>query len=127
MHNNDTFSDRSVLSQVATIEQQLEVQSSDIKFENITLENLKHAAEMFIYLKTKNPCTDSLKEWLNVWETIYSDIFENHSPPEILLALNRMMRSNQTVSDEGKVKTVLERTASFLSLNGRSTIGKPLK
>ena len=125
MHNNDTFSDRSVLSQVATIEQQLEVQSSDIKFENITLENLKHAAEMFIYLKTKNPCTDSLKEWLNVWATIYSDIFESHSPQEIILTLNRMMKSNQTTSNEGKVETVLEKTASFLSLNGRSTLGKP--
>ena len=125
MHNNNTFSDRSVLSQVATIEQQLEVQSSDIKFENITLENLKHAAEMFIYLKTENPCTDSLKEWLNVWGTIYTDIFENQSPQEILLSLNRMMKINQTASNEGKVETVLERTASFLSLNGRSTLGKP--
>ena len=122
-----SFSDHSILSQVATIEQKLEVESSDITFENITMENLKHAAKMFIYLKTQNPCTDSLKEWLNVWGTIYTDIFETQSPQEILLTLNRMMRSNQTASDEGKVKTVLEKTASFLSLNGRSTLGKPLK
>ena len=86
---------------------------------------MKHAAEMFIYLKTENPCTDSLKEWLNVWGTIYTDIFENQSPQEILLSLNRMMKINQTASNEGKVETVLERTASFLSLNGRSTLGKP--
>ena len=121
-----SFSDHhSVLSQVATIEQKLEVESSDITFENITMENLNHAAEMFFYLKTQNPCTDSLKEWLNVWGTIYTDIFENHSPQEIILTLNRMLRSNQTSSDEGKVRTVLEITASFLSLNGRSTLGKP--
>ena len=48
------------MSQVNLLEDQLGIQSTEVKFENIGRENLKTAAEIYIYLNT---CPDSLKPW----------------------------------------------------------------
>ena len=55
----------------------------------MTEENLKTAANMFIYLIT---CPESIKPWI----LFYKDLFTNQSPDQILLTLNRIMKGTRT-------------------------------
>ena len=78
---------------VDTAEEQLKTNSSDERFNNMTAEDLKTAAEMFIYL---NMCPEAIKPWI----VFYKEIFENESPDQIILTLNRMMKGTRTPQNE---------------------------
>ena len=100
------------MSQVNLLENQLGIQSTEVKFENIGRENLKTAAEIYIYLNT---CPDSLKPWF----LFYQDLFHNQSPNQIILTLNRMMKSRRTSQNENFLKiakTIFKEASTLLSL-----------
>ena len=92
------------MEQVEAVERKLKIQSSEVRLDNILMEDFKSAAEMFIYLNIC-PSYDWYK-WFNSWRLFYHDLF-NHQPlDQILLTLNRLMKSN-IVEDEnmdGKVR-----------------------
>ena len=104
-----------VENQVAALEDHLSVQSSEVRFENIAAENLKTAAEMFMYLNTC-PGNDSLKNWFRSWSLFYDDLFKAHNIDHIILTMNRIIKSNLPPNKDAKVGSVLKRTAKLLSL-----------
>ena len=61
------------------------------RFENMTAEDLKIAAEIFIYMNT---CP--LKEWFLSWRLFYNNLFETKFPDQIILTLNRLLKSKDT-------------------------------
>ena len=73
------------LFQVAAVEEQLQIQSSENRFAKISLEDMNAAAEMFIYLNT---CPRSFKPWIE----FYKYLFQTQSPNKIILSLNRIMK-----------------------------------
>ena len=100
------------MSQVNLLEDQLGIESTEVRFENIGRENLKTAAEIYIYLNT---CPDSLKPWF----LFYHDLFHDQEPNQIILTLNRMMKSRRTSENENFLniaKTVFKEASTLLSL-----------
>ena len=100
------------MSQVNLLEDQLGIESTEVRFENIGRENLKTAAEIYIYLNT---CPDSLKPWF----LFYHDLFHDQEPNQIILTLNRMMKSRRTSENENFLniaKTVFKEASTILSL-----------
>ena len=93
----------------------MKVRSTDFKFPNMTEENLKIAAEMFIYL---NKCPDPLDS-LNDWIQFYDDLFGRKSPYQIILTLNRMMKRNMHVNkkDIVDVEKLFKRASILFPLN----------
>ena len=86
---------------------EMQVLPPDIKLENITRENLKVAAEMFIYLNT---CPDP------AWFKFYRDLFEKHSLEFIILTLNRLLK-NANKDSQFIPSTILQRLTSMFSLS----------
>ena len=70
---------------VDTAEEQLKTNSSDERFNNMTAEDLKTAAEMFIYLNT---CPDS---WFKSWSSFYRDLFLTKPADQIILTRRRSL------------------------------------
>ena len=102
-------------SVVDTAEEQLKTNSSDERFNNMTAEDLKTAAEMFIYL---NMCPEAIKSWI----VFYKEIFENESPDQMILTLNRMMKGTRTPQNEffkQLAETLFKRVTSLFSLQGK--------
>ena len=87
------FSPLDIQSNVEIIEQHFQLESSsDEIFENMTDAKLKSGVEMFFYL---NSCTDLTRSWL----LYYSDLFQNQSPNQIILALNRLLKKHLKTMD----------------------------
>ena len=84
------------VSRVAEVRKQLKVESSSVGiFENITTSNLEIAGEIYIALIfSLNKYSDHFS---NTWCMFYKDLFENNSPSQIILTLNRMMKRNDRV------------------------------
>ena len=78
------FDSDTTLSNVKEVENETNIESTDMVLENITLANLKIASEMFMYLNT---CPDTLRSWI----LLYTNMFKNQSPDKILLTLNRIL------------------------------------
>ena len=76
------------VSQVKAVEQYLKIESSDLKFENMTNGKLKIAAQTFIYLAL---CPGKY----NAWTEFYKNIFKAQSPSQILLTLNRIIKETK--------------------------------
>ena len=98
-----------ILPQVKAVEQILNMVSSELILENITSEDLKNGAEMFIYL---NYCPGNLKSWF----VFYKDLFQNQSPSQIMLTLNRMMKVATTPRNKffkNLAHMLLEKTTSY--------------
>ena len=76
------------LSRVAATEQLLGIESSELKFQNMSERNLKIAAQVFIYL---NACPREYNSWIE----FYNVLFETQSPSQILLTLNRIMQETK--------------------------------
>ena len=70
-------------------------------FENMTKKTLETAAKMYFYL---NSCSDEIKSWL----IFYNDLFKNHQADQIVLSLNRILRSGYT-SRNNKFKSIAEK------------------
>ena len=100
------------MSQVNLLEDQLGIESTEVRFENIGRENLKTAAEIYIYLNT---CPDSLKPWFS----FYKDLFHDQAPNQIILTLNRMMKSKGTEVKDGNIRAakLMEKITNKLSLH----------
>ena len=94
--------------------------SFELKFPNMSNQNLKLAADKFIYLTF---CPGTLNQWL----VFYKDLFETKSLSQILMTLNRiikMTKENQ-MSDflnafdyfHKFAKLIFKRVASSLQQN----------
>ena len=80
--------------QVLKIGQHLKINASDLRFENMTREDLKTAGEMFLFMKV---CpSKTLKPWM----VFYKDLFETQPLDQILLTLNRMTKGVKTSQNE---------------------------
>ena len=104
------------MSKVPEIERQLKMKSSDIIYKNISTENLKTAAEMYIYLITC-PGNDELQDWFKLWSTFYIDLFQNKSANQIILTLNRVMKQN--TAQCCKIVKLFRRVARPLRYSGK--------
>ena len=102
-------------SQVNFVKNLLQTNSSVHKFENLTINNYKTVAEMFLYLNT---CPNS---WFKSWFLFYNDLFKTQTTDQILLTLNRMMKINVYNSQAREDKIIAEKLFS------RATNLLPLK
>ena len=107
------LTDESIVSHVKAVEQKLEIESSEQIDETMTNDNLKAAAEMFIYLIS---CPYS--SWFKSWSSFYKDLFLSKPPDQIILTLNRMMKSETPQENNDKLRSekLLQRITSQLSL-----------
>ena len=79
------------MEQVAAVEKILKIESSELRFNNVSIQDFKTAAEMFLYL---NMCPKyDWYDWFHSWHLFYKDLFTNQSPDQILLTLNRIIVS----------------------------------
>ena len=110
------YSDKKI--QLDKLEDAMGIVSSEIRFENITEDALKNAAEMFLYLNTC-PTSNAWKKWFSSWSTFFNDLFDTKSPDIILLTLNRMMKLNDNPhykNEIGILKKIFKRTTTLFSL-----------
>ena len=101
------------VKQVKAVEQQLQLESSERILETLTNEELRTAAEMFTYLNT---CPDS---WYMSWSSFYRDLFLTQPADQIILTLNRMMKTAKTSQNKDDIlgaEKLFNRTSSLLSL-----------
>ena len=106
-----------MLSRVKAVEQMLQIEPSRKINETLTNEELKIAAEMFLYLTM---CHDTIKPWM----AFYKDLFKTQSPEQIILTLNRMIKASVTATQENEyfkkiAELFLQRILSMLP--GRKT------
>ena len=100
-------------AQIEIIEKQLKIKSSQLTFENITREDLKTAAEMFLFMGV---CPGTLKPWF----VFYKNLFETDSPHQILLTLNRLMKGPRSKTNEyflALAESLFKRTITLFSDN----------
>ena len=83
-----------------------------------TADQLKSAAEMFIYL---NICpgtfgldsSNYMEQWFKSWFTFYQDLFRTQTPSQIILTLNRLMKNK---SDRVMNQELFKKAATLFSL-----------
>ena len=107
-YKNDLYMDPNIIaSQVSVFENQLGINSSELRFENMTGKDLQTAAEMFLYLNmcpgeyNKEIPVGPLQKWFITWFTFYEDLLKKQSPDIILLTLNRIMKKTNDNAFEG--------------------------
>ena len=118
-HDLPNIEDDDILSLVKAIEIELNVNSTEAIFENVTKHNLKTIGETFIYLYS---CSKPLKNWMN----FYEDLFQNQPPDIILLFLNRILKGKKTIQNshlKTLARKLLNQYSSLLSLQYQE-IGK---
>ena len=100
------------LSLVKAVEQKLQIKSSKKKLETFTKEELQPAAELFLYL---NSCPDI---WFRFWSNFYTELFLTESTEQIILTLNRMMKSMDTQIRDGNIRAekLMKKISTKLSL-----------
>ena len=107
------------LSQVLAVEEKLGIESSEQTLENMSRDDLKIAAQMYIYL-IMCPATDdsSIQQWFNSWSTFYKNFFATQSPDQIILSLNRMTKVQPLSDVDGKVRAekLFRKATSLLNL-----------
>ena len=97
---------------VKKLQEKLNINSSEVRFQNMTLDEIKSAAEMFIYL---NICPGSLKPEFQ----FFDDLFKKKTPYKIILTLNRLKESvnnPETVFFKMIAQNLLNRISQMLSL-----------
>ena len=127
-HHEALYRDEDKLLQVKALEQQLEIDSSELRLKNVKDKNLGSAAKIFMYLTT---CTGKMKPWFE----FYIDLFETKSASEIILTLSRLMKVTTTKKNSlfkhlaqklfnrfaNKFSLKYEEIASMLLEGGRNT------
>ena len=108
--NNNILSSDGRLSLVSAMEQMLEIDPLK-QIEALTNEELQTAAEMFIYL---NSCPT---KWSKSWSSFYKDLFLTQPTNQIILTLNRMMKTKSSEDDKLRAEKLMKRTSNLLSLN----------
>ena len=83
-HGGSFYDKEYMMSQVARVEERLEIESTEQPIKSLKAEHLKTTAEMFIYLTT---CPATMKPWF----VFFRQLFQTQSPTQIVLALNREM------------------------------------
>ena len=97
---------------VKKLQEKLNINSSEVRFQNITLDELKSAAEMFIYL---NLCPGTLKAEFE----FFDEYFKKKTPYIIILTLNRLnkgLNNPETWFFKIIAQNLLKRIAKMLSL-----------
>ena len=109
--NNNILSSDVRLSLVSAMEQILQIDPLN-QIEALTNEELQTAAEMFIYL---NSCPT---KWSKSWSSFYKDLFLTQPTNQIILTLNRMMKTEASQDKDGKIlaEKLLRKSAKLLSL-----------
>ena len=112
------YTTQNIPSPARKVEQRLGIDSSDKRYENMTTDILKSAAEMFIYLNAC-PYTDALLLFESQ-STFYADLFKN-SVDMVILTLNRLVRAPKNKIDDrfsssNRAGKLLKRITSMLSL-----------
>ena len=115
------YTDGGRLDQLQAVAEQLKpkipdvesyIYTYDVKFTNLTFENLKNTVEIYLYLNT---CSEPLKHWY----IFYKNLFETQSTDQIILTLNRMMKvpgSQQNDFSRSLAQRLLQRVASSMTL-----------
>ena len=100
---------------VAAVEQQLEIQTDIMLYENISVENLRNANIMFVYLMA---CPFEMGFWFKSLDMFFKNLFETESPYKIILTLNRMIKNTNPGNEDGKIWAVklFIRASRLLSL-----------
>ena len=105
---------------VERLEQELNIVSSEKRYKNIALEDLKTAAEMLLFLNT---CPYSLgnvdsivQKWFKSWWSFYKDLFLTQTPYNIILTLNRMTKTRTSENGKLRAQKLLRKSARLLSL-----------
>ena len=91
--NKVLYTESFIFPQIEAFENQLDMNPSEIIFENMTTEILENAGNMFVYL---NYCPGNLKSWL----VFYKDLFGNQPANVIVLTLNRMLKADNSSKNE---------------------------
>ena len=142
-YNGLYFDITAMTSQVAALEEQLKVNSSELRLENMTNKDLKAAAEMFIYLnscpgvipnankvfvdegvKNDDSTEKNINElWFKSWYFFYKDLIENNSPSQIILTFNRLSKINAPKNSQAKIRhqKLLEKSATLLNLQYKNS------
>ena len=107
--NNNILSSDVRLSQVSAVEQILQIDPLK-QIEDLTNEELQTAAEMFIYL---NSCPT---KWSKSWSSFYKDLFLTQPTNQIILTLNRMMKTKRSEDGKLRAEKLMKRTSNLLSL-----------
>ena len=104
------------LTQVEAVEQRMGINSSLIRFENMTRTTLNVAGQMYLYLMTC-PGTDDSKQWVKSWYIFYHNLFDLPLD-QIILTLNRIMKSDPQKNKDGIIRAqrLFKRTATLLDL-----------
>ena len=97
-----TLSNDELLSHVRAVEQMMNIESSEQINETLTDEALQTAAEMFIYLST---CPKHDMKWFLSWSSFYTDLFRTQPADQIILTLNRMMKTETLQDKDAEVRT----------------------
>ena len=97
-------------SLMAAIERNFQIQSSETIFTNISRDDLKNAAEMFMFLKITPGSSQS-------WSVFYTRLFQTKSAQEIIMTLNRVMKKNLEKDDNiGMNINVFKKLTTLLKL-----------
>ena len=108
--------DNIIKAQIEKLEKQLKIKPSQFAFENMTSEELKPAAEMFLFMGV---CPGTLKPWF----VFYKNLFEKDSPHQILLTLNRLMKGTRSKQNRyflDLAQSLFKRTMTFFFNNSEN-------
>ena len=121
--SDGTYYDYTKYLQVKELEYQLGIESSELKFANITDGEFKNAAEMFLYLSTcpgdlDKDSSKGLEKWFKSYYIFFTNLFKTQSPYQIILTLNRMMISKEANGyDTIREQNLFKQTATLFSLH----------
>ena len=96
---------------VNKLEQQLEVNSSAMIHKNISAEHLNAAGDIFVYL---NACPTPNFYWFRPYKMFYKNLFETKSPKEIILTINRFMKTLAAIDEDITIEEKLFKRATKL-------------
>ena len=98
---------------IRTLEQALQLKSSEVIWKNMTHADLDTAANIFLYL---NSCSDLVKKWI----IFYSEVFLHMSPSQIVLTLNRILKGDSNTPQSLEFRNIahklFEEAATSLKL-----------
>ena len=106
-----------ILSQVEAVELELKIESSEQINETLTMEELQTAGEMFLYLNT---CPIQYNDtWTLNWSIFYTYLFLTQAADQIILTLNRMMKTKIPQDKDATVRAekLMKRISSLMSLS----------
>ena len=112
--NADGMYNDKVTANVQEVENKLNVKSSELKLGDITNENLENAGKMFVYL---NMCLRD--QWHTSWYNFYNNLFKNQQVNNMVLTLNRIMKSRKTPLNKSVLylaEKLLKRITKLFSL-----------